>query len=456
MRSFRGLKLPGFKDQTLVDRFLYVAHPPAVVTIPLKQHKGEPAKSLVKKGDSVLLGQKIAEASGADSVAVHASVSGEVISIGRFPHPALGLADAIQIKNNGKEMPYGPARSEKDSVQKVDDELMRIVEDAGLIDFDREGSPLAAKLNSARGRGTQTLIVDACESEPFITSLHIMMVAKPSEILRGVLLAQRLSGASNTIVAIGENKLDALEVLGSKLYSFNTKDIVLKKLPVRYPQEGTTGLASALLGDGNGRQTKPRQESALILNMATCFALSEAVYSGKPLYERVITVAGQSIAKPKNLLVRIGTSLENVLAECGGTLRSPLKVLTGGPMNGRAQVSLAAPITKQTSALLALAGELRYPGATAPCIRCGACADACPSELEPAIITLAAEQDEFETVRDSRVSECIECGNCTYICPSNRPMASLLEYAKSGVGHSANRAVPLNQAPDRRLNERRL
>lgn len=435
MPSFRGLKLPGFKDQTLVDRFLYVAHPPAVVTIPLKQHKGEPAKPLVKKGDSVLLGQKIADASGVDSAAVHASVSGEVISIGRFPHPELGLADAIQIKNNGKEMPYGAARSERDSAKKEDDELLGIVEEAGLIDFDREGTPLAAKLNSARARQTQTLIVDACESEPFITSLHIMMVAKPSEILRGILLAQRLSGASNTIVAIGENKLDALEVLGSKLYSFNTKEIVLRKVPVRYPQEGTQKLVSEIARGSNGRLRKALAEKVLILNMATCFALCEAVYSGKPLYERVITVAGQSVAKPRNLLVRIGTSLENVLAECGGTLRAPLKVLTGGPMNGRAQVNLAAPVTKQTSALLALAGELRYPGAAAPCIRCGACADVCPSELEPAIITLATEQDEFETVRDFRVSECIECGNCTYICPSNRPMASLLEYAKSGATH---------------------
>ncbi len=433
MPSFRGLKLPGFKDETLVDRFLYVAHPPAIATIPLLQHKGAPAKPIVKTGDKVLLGQKIAASVGEDSVAVHASVSGEVIAIGPFPHPHLGVAEAIQIKNDGLEMPASAA-ADKNPAKCVDDELMRIVEEAGLVDLNEEGEPLAAKLKKARASGIRTLIVNACESEPFITALHVMMVAKSSEIIRGILLAEKLSGATKVIVAIEDNKLDALEVLGSRLYGFNAKEIELKRLPVKYPQGHPAVLVSTLTGCSLDKARDPLSQGALVLDMATCFALCEAVYSGKPLYERVITVSGQTIARPKNLLVRIGMSLENVLFECGGTLRSPLRVLTGGPMHGAAQAGLSAPITKQTSALLSLSAEVEYPGTPAPCIRCGACAEVCPAELEPAIITLAAEQGEFGIARDFHISQCIECGNCTYICPSKRPMASLLKYAKAGVG----------------------
>ncbi len=451
MPSFRGLKLPGFKDETLVDRFLYVAHPPAIATIPLLQHKGAPAKPIVKTGDKVLLGQKIAASVGEGSAAVHASVSGEVIAIGPFPHPHLGVAEAIQIKNDGLEMPVG-AVPDKDPAKRVDDELMRIVEEAGLVDLNEEGEPLAAKLKKARASGVRTLIVNACESEPFITALHVMMVAKSSEIIRGILLAEKLSGATKVIVAIEDNKLDALEVLGSRLYGFNAarssagralgpavprgrrgaKEIELKRLPVKYPQGDPAVLVSTLTGCSLDKARDPLTQGVLVLDMATCFALCEAVYSGKPLYERVVTVSGQSVARPKNLLVRIGTSLENVLAECAGILRSPLRVLVGGPMRGTAQAGLSAPITKQTSALLSLSTEVEYPSTPAPCIRCGACAEVCPAELEPAILTLAAEQDEFEIVRDFHISQCIECGNCTYICPSKRPMSSLLKYAKAG------------------------
>ena len=411
-----GLRLEGKKEASLISWTIRrQPAPPSRVRIPLvDQLSGTVSVPCVRVGVRVRTGEKIAaqqssqmaDPDGSSSVALHASISGEVTAIARFPHPVLGEAEAIEIQSDGRnEMAEGIGKERTDWQLLSHDNLLQIFRDSGLF------------IGSALG---QTLVVNGCESEPYVTADHSLMMSHPVEILKGAEILRKATGGDRIIFALEDDKMEAAELLKSKIYFLKWAHCNVTVFPARYPQD-----AEEIL--------KLEWPGAVVHDVATAFAVYEAVVLQKPFYERVVTVAGECVVEPRNVWVRIGTSFEETIKAWRGLMREPLKILMGGPMRGIAQTSLEVPVTRDTPAILALPKEVVKPERVEPCIRCGRCVDACPVFLSPAMITLAAERNLFSEAREWGLEQCIECGNCAYVCPAKRPMVELIQYAGSAA-----------------------
>lgn len=418
----RGLRLES-KKENLIEWTIRRTPPPARVIISLSQCQGASPIPCVKVGTKVRVGEKIAEPSSLDSVALHASLSGEVKAIGRFSHPLLEEAQAIEILSDGHDEKLPSIGHERADWQRLSPEVLQdIFQESGLLDFGIETRALHTKAREAECAKIETLILNGLESEPYVTSLYALLMSHPIEILKGADLMAKAAGAKRILMVVGDDKLEAAELLKSKIFFHKWNQFEVEILPTLFPQ----GDERLLLQRMSARRKEEWKGS--VFHMATAFATHEAVVLQKPFYERAVTVAGECVIEPKNLWLRLGTSFQEAIKVCRGLLRDPEKVLMGGPMKGIAQLNLETPTVKATQAILALPREVVQEEDVQPCIRCGRCIEVCPVDISPAMITLAAEQNLFEVVRDYGGEHCIECGNCAYICPSHRPMLELIRY----------------------------
>ncbi|MDD4909724.1 MAG: electron transport complex subunit RsxC [Candidatus Omnitrophica bacterium] len=402
---------------------------PEQVHIPLSQHLGKPAAACVKAGDSVLMGQLIARPQGHISSCVHSSVSGVVKSISDWPHPVLGRFQAVAIENDGLDKAQVLPLRSKDEIEGLTAEQIRsIVLDAGIIGMGGAAFPAHVKLNPPKP--VKYLIINGAECEPYLTCDSRLMVEKAEEVIKGAGLIARCVSPENVYFAIEENKPEAIEKIGALLGRTAYK---LKILKSRYPQGGEKQIIKSVLDKEVPSGKLPFDIEALVHNAATVYAVYEAVYKSKPVYERVLTVTGSCLDEPRNLLVRIGASIGELIEFCRPR-RGFAKVVMGGPMMGLAQYSLDTPVIKSTSGVLLLTEKESEKGREEFCIRCGQCVYNCPARLMPTMINLASSHEDWEAAKEYGALDCIECGLCSYVCPSGINLVQSIKLAKIKAG----------------------
>ncbi len=441
-----GIRLQGKKQASLLSWTIRRPFLPPNVYIPLNQHEGLPAIPCVEVGERVLMGQKIAEPQGPFSVAMHASVSGKVTAIESYPHPLLGETEAIKIHTDGVDEKCPEIGHERHGWHDLSaEELYEIFQQSGLVDFGKKTVPLHVKAARPLGIKIKALIINGCESDPYVTSDYALMMSHSLEILKGAEILCGLLNADELVFTLDETQREAAELLKSKIYFLKWPHAEVRLLSSLYPQEADVSLAHDVFGAERTLLLSAKETGLRIFNVATAFSVYEAVVLQKPLYERVVTVGGECVVEPRNIWAKIGSSFEEAIKSCRGLMREPARVLMSGPMTGEAQESLSVPVIKGTAAVLALPKEVLSFDEIQPCIRCNRCVDACPSEISPVMITLAAEQDLFDTAQKWGAAFCMECGNCAYVCPSKRPMMELIQHARFHL-HSARKSFSFEES----------
>lgn len=400
------------------------------VYIPLVQHIGKPCLSKVNPADHVCTGEQIASAEATVFSPIHASLSGKVIAVKDWPHPVLGRGKVIVIENDTQDtlVPEAfSARLKEEEINRLTpEEIRRIIFSAGIVGLGGAGFPTHLKLKPPKA--VDSFILNAAECEPYLTADYRLMVEKTKEILLGVELITRCLGVQKVYVAIEENKPEAI-----KQFKLQGQGLMVKILPSRYPQGGERQLIKKLLGKEVPQGKLPFDIGVVVHNVATAFAIYEAVYQNKPLYERVVTVTGSCVAHPKNLLVRIGTPIKDLISFCGPLEEEPAKIILGGPMMGLTQYSEEVPVIKTTTGIILLSKKEVLIPEEESCIRCGACVRECPAGLMPCLINLAAEKEMWLEAEAYRPLDCIECGLCSYVCPANRRLVQSIKRAKLEV-----------------------
>ena len=402
---------------------------PSRVYIPLSQHLGKICNPLVNIGDSVLLGQKIASTDAHVTALIHASVSGKVAAIQDWPHPVLGRCKAIVIENDGQDKLFSQTviQSQEAANRLTPEQLRSIVREAGIVGMGGASFPTHIKLTPPKP--VDTLIVNCAECEPYLTSDYRLMFEKTKEILQGIKLVTRCLGVEKVFIAIEDNKPEAIKAFNNEL---RTTDYELKVLKSQYPQGGEKQLIANVLKREVPSGKLPFDVGVVVHNVGTIYAIYEAVYLGKPLYERVVTVTGSCIKNTKNLLVRIGTPIKELIAYCG-LQEEPAKIIIGGPMMGIAQYTDEVPVIKSTTGIVLLDKKEAKIQEEEFCIRCGACVRNCPAGLMPCLINLASEKELWTEAKAYNAIDCIECGLCNYVCPANRTLVQSIKRAKLEV-----------------------
>lgn len=437
---FGGIHLDGRKDGTRRKPLCVPEVEPEQVVIPLSMHKGEPCAPLVAAGDTVALGQPIGE--NAKGVLVHASVSGRVQAVERRPHPWGGTAQAVVIHNDGKHTRWpGCGQGAEDYEKLSQDEIIHRIRQAGVIGMGGGGYPTADKLEANRGR-VDTLIINAAESEPYVTSDHRLLLERGEGVLTGLALLQKAAGAGDGVIAVEGNKLNAAEVLERTAKRCGLTGRV-RTVPSRYP----LGAEKQVVRSVTGREVPPGQGAVdvgcVVFNAATAYAVYEAVVKGLPLTHRVVTVTGAAVARPRNLWVPIGTPMEELVKAAGGLKEKPELILTGGPMMGDAQPDLSAPVIKSTNSLVCMLDwELGERKEETVCIRCGRCVSVCPMHLMPLLVDRELKLGgDVRELRRLHTGDCMGCGCCTYICPSHIPLVERMGQARQLVKQAQEKEV---------------
>jgi electron transport complex protein RnfC len=399
---------------------------PAKVYLPLIQHLGKICNPEVKVGDTVSLSQKIGSIAAHVYAPIHASISGKVVAIQDWPHPVLGRAKAVVIEGDGQDNQAGFHCLDQSEIDKLTiQDLRKMVLDAGIVGMGGASFPTHIKLNPVKP--LDTLIINGAECEPYLTADARLMVEKTVQISAAVTLIARCLGVKNIYIGIEKNKPEAIKAFSE------APGIKVKVLPSDYPQGGEKQLIKNILGKEIPRGKLPFDIGVLVQNVATVYAIYEAVYKGRPLIERIVTVTGSCLENPKNLLVRIGTPIKNLIEFCGPLKEPPAKIIIGGPMMGIAQYTDEVPIIKSSGGLLLMNKNEAKELNEYPCIRCAACVRGCPVGLMPCQINLASERLLWNLTREYGASDCIECGICNYVCPSNRRLLQTIKRAKLEV-----------------------
>ena len=402
--------------------------PPEKVIIPLLQHFGNPAQPLVKKGDEVALGQLIGQAQGFFSAHIHSSVSGKVLAVDNYHHPLGRSLLAVTIANDGQDKFMPSLKGADDPFSLSPEEIRRLVQEAGIVGLGGAAFPTAVKLSPPKDKPIDTVIINGCECEPLLTADYRLMLEFPEDILKGAELIRIATAAQKIIIGVEDNKKDAFNLLRQRL---KRNSVELALLKTKYPQGAEKNLIYALLGREVPRGGLPFDVGVVVQNVATTKAIWEAVSQGKPLYERVITVSGEGIRNPKNLLVRIGTPFRTAIDYCGGLAEGVNLLVMGGPMMGVAQWTLEMPIIKGTSGLLAW--PFSGPPREFPCIRCGRCLDHCPMNLAPTRLAKLVQFGHLGEAEAWGILDCVECGCCQYSCPAKIPLVHWIRQGKNKI-----------------------
>lgn len=407
---------------------------PSQVTILLGQHIGAPAVPVVEKGDYVKVGQLIAKAGGFVSANVHSSVSGKVVKIAEAVDASGYARPAIIIDVEGDEWEENIIRSDKldRECRLTPEEILAKISAAGIVGMGGACFPTHVKLSPPPGKKADVLIVNAVECEPYLTADHQLMMEKPSEIIVGIRLLMKALQVDRALVGVEANKPDAIALLERLSVSYPNIEIV--PLAMHYPQGGEKQLIEALTGRQVPSGGLPVDAGAVVQNVGTVFAVYEAVQKNKPLFERIVTVTGKDLSKPGNFRTRIGVSVQYLLDNAGGLPENTAKIISGGPMMGKALATTSVPVVKGTSGLLVMNEKEGLRKVAQNCIRCGKCIDACPMGLEPYLFMNLSENESWDDLEKARIMDCIECGCCTFTCPSKRPLLDYLRLGKNKVG----------------------
>lgn len=420
---FGGVHPKGNKELSAATA-IEVMPSPEVVAVSTSQSAGKPAIVAVAVGQKVKEGELIAKADGEISSNVFASVAGTVAEIKEGVGASGAKETFVVIKADadaGTESFRYPALSSPSA-----EEIRARIKDCGIVGLGGAGFPTAVKV--APKTTVDTLIVNGAECEPYLTCDYRLMIEKTDEIARGARLAATACGAQNIIIGIEANKPEAV----STFEKFDDiKVVVLRKI---YPVGGEKQLIYATTGRKIARGKLPADFGAIVINVGTAFAVCEAVESGKPLYERVVTVSGRAVKEPKNLLVKVGTAVKDIVDYCGGEACAPKKVVQGGPMTGVALATYENYIHKTTSGILLLSEKEAAADEPTPCLNCGKCADVCPMHLMPMNAAFYSAAGDFEAAaKYGNVSYCIECGSCEYVCPAKRPLIQAIRKTKAAI-----------------------
>jgi electron transport complex protein RnfC len=404
---------------------------PDEVVLPLSQHTGKPAKLLVRVGDHVERGDKIGAADGFISAPVHASATGTVEDIDLWPHPNGSYSPAVRIKVDkySAQVPRGRTVPNWQGLSPGD--IRQAVKDAGVVGLGGAAFPTHVKLTPPEGTNIDTLILNGCECEPYLTSDHRTMAEYPDRILLGTRIMMMCLGVSHTIIGIEKNKPDAIEALTTALP--DDLNITIHPLTVKYPQGAEKMLIDALLKREVPSGKLPLDAGVVVQNVGSIAAIAEVFETGLPLVERIVTVTGKGIKEPSNLIVPVGTKLRDLIEMCGGLKEDAFEIVFGGPMMGASQANLDVPLLKGTSGVVVLSEDECKRAETHACIRCGHCLDACPVFLNPQHLGALARAERYEEMNDYHLADCMLCGCCSYTCPSNIPLSQLFQMAKTAL-----------------------
>lgn len=405
---------------------------PPEVWLPLVQHLGEPATPLVKKGDRVVRGQKIADG-GATGAPLHATISGNVKPIDKRPHPTLVSVDSIVIARDGEEEQEFPEDPGWRSLAR--EEMLERIREAGIVGLGGAAFPTYRKLTLPPGARVDTFLLNGAECEPYLTSDHRLMLEEPVAIVEGALAMARLLGVKRVLVGIEADKMPAVEALRTAARDVPLGEQTFEVVPceVRYPQGAERQLVTALTGRVIPPRSLPSAVGVLVQNVATAQAVHHAIRCRRPLLDRIMTVSGPGVLQPKNLRVPIGTLLQALVDACGGMRPDTTRLIAGGPMMGRALPRLDLPVIKGMNGLLLLTGRGPMEDGFGPCIQCGRCLDSCPLGLEPDQVSIRVEAGRVLDTDPYGPLDCYECGCCTYVCPSGRPLLQFMQVAKSAL-----------------------
>lgn len=406
---------------------------PKMVVIPIAQHIGAPSSVVVNKGDSVKTGQVIATAKGFVSTNIHSSVSGKVNKTDTIVDASGYKQTAVFIDVEGDEWVETIDRSTeiKREITLSPEEIIKKCLECGIVGLGGATFPSHVKLSVPEGKKCDVLIINGVECEPYLTSDHSLMLEKGEEILTGVSILMKALKVSKAIIGIENNKPDAINHLASLAKGFT--GITVQPLKVKYPQGAEKQLIKSLTGREVPSGKLPIDAGAVVHNVGTSFAVYEAVQKNKPLFERVVTITGKSLTNPANYMVRIGTPVAALIDAAGGLPGDTGKIVSGGPMMGKAVINGDVPVVKGTSGIVLFPKNESERVEITPCIRCAKCAFACPMNLEPYLLTALSEKGFFERAEQEHITDCMECGSCSYTCPAGRPVLDYIRLGKSTV-----------------------
>lgn len=409
---------------------------PDEVVIPLIQHIGAPTTPVVAKGDKVLTGQLIAQSMGFVSANIHSPISGTVKSIDLYPNGQGLLRQAIIIKREGDEWVEGIDRSPelKRECTLTPTEIVNKIKDAGIVGLGGATFPTHVKLSIPDGQKAEILIINGVECEPYLTSDYRTMLERGEELLTGVEILMRALSVERAVIGVENNKPDAVAHLRELAAKGNYRGIDIMPLKTRYPQGGEKQLIAAV----TGRQVPPPPAlpisvGAVVCNASSAVAVYEAVQKNKPLIERVVTITGKKLKEPRNLLMRFGVPIKDLIELAGGLPEGNVKVLNGGPMMGRAVVDINTPVMKGCSGITILTDKEASRHEELSCIKCAKCVSACPMGLEPYMLAKLGKLQKWDKAEEYNAVDCIECGCCSYTCPSYLPLLDYIRLAKQTV-----------------------
>jgi len=437
--TFRGGVHPDYCKDISIREPLRVAPLPDIAVIPLSQHIGAPNEPVVAKGDRVEEGQVLGKSASFISSPVHSPVYGEVIDIKKTFHPVLGPAPAVFIERDKGKDPKKYA--EQDAAGFDAKELIQKVRDAGIVGMGGASFPTYVKLSVPEGRKINTLIINGAECEPYLTCDHVIMTKKAEEIIKGIRVVSRILQPEEIYIAIENNKKAAIftfEKAVKRSTHRSISGIKVVSLETKYPQGGEKQLIKAITGKEVPPGKLPLDIGCLVQNVGTIYAIYEAVHFNKPLIERIITVSGDCLQRPGNYLVRVGSTIKDIVEHYGIELtKEPGKVVMGGPMMGIAQPHTDVPILKSTSGVLFLSAGQARVFEEQQCIRCAKCVDVCPVNLLPTDIMRNTKKSKKGALEELYVADCMECGACAYICPARIPLVQYIKEGKTLVAKKA-------------------
>lgn len=430
--TFKGGIHPSYNKEYTNEIALRKADAPKVVYIPLQQHIGAPAKSIVEVGDEVKLGQKIGEAQGFVSSNIHSSVSGKVIAVEQHEIPG-GKGLCVVIENDFKEELHESVQP-KGQLETLDaKDIIKHIQEAGIVGMGGATFPTHVKLSPPPNTDIDVVILNGAECEPYLTADHRLMVEKPEDVVFGIRVIMKALNVNKGYIAIEVNKPDAIEAVTKAAEAYEEVEVV--GLQVKYPQGAEKQLIYACTGREVPSGALPAAAGAVVDNVGTAAQIATTIKTGLPLVERITTVTGSCIKEPANLITKVGTVVNEIIKQCGGFKEDANvgKLIMGGPMMGMTQYTTNIVTNKGSSGILCISKEEAKIDEPSNCLRCGRCTDVCPAFLQPLYISGNSLKGDFERAAEHRALDCIECGSCSFICPARRPLVESIRNAKRQI-----------------------
>ncbi len=427
--TFPGGIHPSGRKSATENKALVTLDAPELLYFPLNQHIGAPLSPIVNIGDRVLKMQKIADTDSFVSAPLHSSVSGKVRDIGLYLNHTNAKVPTIVIENDGMDEQAEPVHN-KNIDDLTPDEMRKIIREAGIVGQGGAAFPTHVKLSPPADKKITDLIINAAECEPYLTSDRRVILEMTDDVVGGCLAIMRLLGLDKCCIGIEDNAPEAIKVLKEKTKGTPIEIKVLRK---KYPQGSEKQIIYTITKKKVPMGKLPMDVGCIVINIGTVAQVYKALSKGTALNERVVTVSGDAIATPSNVLARVGTPFSYIKDACGGFIKEPKKVIMGGPMMGIAGVAINIPVVKGTSGILFLSQEYAKSYEELNCIRCGRCVSVCPMNLIPTLLDTCSRRDDLEGLVKNSVMNCLECGSCTYVCPSKRYLVQSIRVGKQKI-----------------------